>query len=298
MNNKKDIRYFLANLIIILLWASAFAGIRVGLEDFSPGQLVFLRLLFASLGLFLFVQIRRIKFPEWKDLPIIFLSGLLGFVFYHAGVSYGETSVSAGEASLLVSTTPIFTAILASGFFSERMGLLGWIGSIVGFIGVAIISIGTDGNFTFNIGALFILLASLSESVFFVFQIPLIKKYGVVAFTTYAIWAATLFSLVFLPGTFSAAANANIHSILSIMYLGFFPTIIPYLALAYVTSRFGASEATSSLYLTPTLAFVIAWIWLGEVPAWLTIIGGTITLLGVFLSSLSFPASSKGPQTD
>ncbi|MED1820719.1 EamA family transporter [Bacillus subtilis] len=53
-----------------------------------------------------------------------------------------------------------------------------------------------------------------------------------------------------------------------------------------ITSRTGASEATSSLYLTPVFTFLIAWIWFDEVPNFLAIIGGLITLSGVFISNI------------
>ncbi|OOR19364.1 hypothetical protein BW892_25515 [Bacillus cereus] len=49
-----------------------------------------------------------------------------------------------------------------------------------------------------------------------------------------------------------------------------------------------ASEATSSLYLTPVAACIIAWIWLGEVPTFVSIVGGVITILGVIITHLTF----------
>jgi drug/metabolite transporter (DMT)-like permease len=70
---------------------------------------------------------------------------------------------------------------------------------------------------------------------------------------------------------------------LSVVYLGVFPTVVAYLALGYAFARMPASNATSFLYLVPGLAFVVAWIWLGEVPTLLTVLGGVITLSGVVL---------------
>ena len=74
---------------------------------------------------------------------------------------------------------------------------------------------------------------------------------------------------------------------MGVIYLGVFPTVLPYIALAYIISRTGAAEATSSLYLTPVTACFIAWLWLGEVPTIVSIIGGGITILGVLIAHVS-----------
>ncbi len=92
--------------------------------------------------------------------------------------------------------------------------------------------------------------------------------------------------LIFSPGLGEAILNAPLNATLVTLYLGIFPTIIPYFTLAYVTSRTGAAEATSTLYLTSVFAFLIAWIWLGEVPHSSAITGGLITLAGVFISNI------------
>ncbi len=70
--------------------------------------------------------------------------------------------------------------------------------------------------------------------------------------------------LIFLPGVYQEILAAPLEVNLSVIYLGVFPTVLPYIALAYIISRAGASEATSSLYLTPITACFIAWIWLGR----------------------------------
>ncbi|WP_088072658.1 DMT family transporter [Gottfriedia luciferensis] len=281
MNKQWSFRVIAAFSLTIFLWASAFSGIKVGLESYTPEHLTLFRLLIGSITLFVIATVTKMPLPDRKDIPFILLLGFLGFTVYHTALNIGEKTVNAGEASLIVSMTPIFSALLAGWFLHERFGLSRWIGSIISFLGVALLSFGAGEHVQLNSGILFILLASFAESLYFVFQARYLKKYGFLAFTTYTIWAGTFFMLFFLPGLVTEMTKSSIESTLSIIYLGIFPTVIPYLALAYVTSRVGSSEATSSLYLTPVVAFILAWICIGEVPSPRSVIGGVITLSGV-----------------
>ncbi|MBG9452260.1 membrane protein [Cytobacillus firmus] len=272
-----------AHSSIIILWASAFPGIRAGLESYAPEHLALLRLLIGSAALGVLALVTKMRLPDIRDLPAIFTLGFLGFTVYHTALNIGEKTVSAGPASLIVSMTPIFSAALAALFLRERFGRVRWIGSAVSFAGAALISLGTGGGFEIQTGILFVLLASISESIYFVFQTKYFNKYGFLSFTSYTVWAGTAFMLVYIPGLGNEIFHASAESTLSVLYLGIFPTVIPYIALAFLASIGGASEAVSSLYLTPAMAFVIAWVWLGEVPAMLSIVGGMIALAGVVI---------------
>ena len=269
--------------VTIVIWASAFAAIRAGLQGYSPGHLALLRFLVGSALLVLYAAATRMPPPAWRDLPAVLLGGLLGFFGYHVGLAFGQVTVEAGSASLIISSVPVFTALLAVAFLGERLGPLGWVGTLVSFGGVAMISLGEGGSFGVDPGAAPILLAAVSESLFFVFQKPYLDRYGSLRFTTYAIWAGTLTMLVFAPGLVRAVAGAPLEATLSVVFLGVFPTVVAYLALGYAFARMPATNATSFLYLVPGLAFLVAWVWLGEVPTPLTVVGGAVALAGVVL---------------
>jgi drug/metabolite transporter (DMT)-like permease len=267
----------------VFLWASSYSAIRVGLNAFGPGQVALARLAVASLVLAVYALAVRMRLPERRDLPTVLLAGFLAFGVYHVVLNYGQLTVSAGAASILIGTAPIFTALWATAFLGERLRVWGWVGFAMGLFGATLVSAGEGGGFGLDPGALLVLLAAVCVSVYFVLQKPYLAKYGPLPFTTYAIWVGTVISLPFLPGLVAQVSAAPAGTLVSMLYLGVFPTALGYVTYAYAFSRMPASTAVSFLYLIPVMAYLIAWVWLGEVPAALSVVGGGVALSGVVI---------------
>ncbi|GCF10702.1 DMT family transporter [Dictyobacter arantiisoli] len=270
-------------VLTLVLWASAFAGIREGLQSYSPGALLLLRFSVAAVALIIYAVIIKLRLPDWRDIPAFLVLGFMGITVYQAGLTFGEQSVSAGTASFLVASVPCFTALFAFILLRERLKRWNWLGILISFLGVALISFSAGGGFSFTPGTLLVLIASLAESIYFIFQKRFLRKYSSFELTAYTMWAGTLFMFVFAPQLIQEFPRASLSATRAVVYMGIFPAAIANVTWAITLSRMPASIATSFLNFSPILSTLIAWIWLHEIPTPLTFVGGLVIIIGVLL---------------
>lgn len=278
-----DVRAYGAAILTMILWASAFPGIRASLPFYHPFHVALIRYGTASIVLAIYVLFTRMHLPAMRDLPRFALLGLAGIAYYNVALNGGEIRIPSAEASFLVAAAPIFMAIEAMFLLKERVRLWGWIGIAISCLGIIVITIRNSTGFRVDIWALLVLSAAIAQSLYSIGQKALLSRYSAFECTAYAIWLGTIFLLLFSPGLLTEIRSAPFAATGAAVYLGVFPGALGYVSWAYALSRLSGSTAGSFLYLVPLVAIGIAWLWLGEVPSWLVLWGGLLVLAGVIL---------------
>jgi len=286
----------LAVCAAVLIWSTTFAALVAALQHFDPRHLLFLRWTLTAALFVAFGALTRMRLPDRSDLPKIALAGLLGFGAYQLLLVNGQSGVSATMAGFLVNMSPLFTTVVAIGLGRERSRWTTWAGLALCTAGLLVMTLGRGGVGDFGPSAALVVLAAFSFAMYTVVAKPLLAKYSPLEVTTYSLVAGTVPFLAFAPGAFGALAAASPVGIATLAFLAVFPGGLAYVLWARAVKGFTPGLASRFLYVIPVLGVPIAWVWVGEVPHMLTVVGGLVTIVGVALSTLrTGPRVALGP---
>jgi drug/metabolite transporter (DMT)-like permease len=275
-----------AAAVTAFFWASAFVSIRSAGESYSPGALALGRLGTAALLLAGFALVRRVGFPARAAWRGILISGVLWFGGYMVFLNWGERLVDAGTAALIINIGPILIAVLGGLFLGERTPRSLWLGIAVSFAGTAVVglSVSGGGGNSSLLGVLLCVLAAITYAIGVVAQKPALKHGNALQITTWSVLVATVCLLPFSGVLVREAADAPVSATLNMIYLGVGPTAIAFTTWAYALARTTAGKLGATTYVVPALVVLMSWLFLDEVPGWLTLVGGALCLGGVALS--------------
>ena len=291
MGKKTRMHIFAA--LAVSLWALGYVMTRVAVRHFSVEAMSFLRYLIAALTLLTYAVLKKMRLPEWKDVPLFFVGGAIGFAVYVYAINAGSMVLTASAVSFIVSAAPICTALLARAFLKERMGLVDWASILFGFSGVGVITV-VNGGLTLTSGVLWIVLAMVLVSFYNIFQRRLLLRYSPLEITTYCIVAGALELSIFAGSAFPQLLAAPPQVLTAIIILGVFSAAAAYLLWAYALNlAIRTSDVTPYMFVTPILTTFLGFLLIGEAPHYTTYIGGAIVLASVLVITRRKPDGAK-----
>jgi drug/metabolite transporter (DMT)-like permease len=257
----------------------------------SPVTVVWLRFLIGIivLGLFAWKQ-NELGLPEGRDLFELLWLGFLGITIHQWLQSSGLVTSEASTTAWLVSSSPIFMALLGWLFLKEKISWHIIAGFILATIGVMFVV--SKGNIMSILrgklgtrGDILILISAPNWALFSVFSRPILKRLSAIKVTFYVLlfgWLLT--NIQFLWGQhWTEFNNLSSSGWWSIAFLGIFCSAIAYIFYNDGLQILSATKVGAFLYLEPFIATITAVAILAEsiVPA--TLLGGTLIILGVWL---------------
>ncbi|HEX6763001.1 MAG TPA: DMT family transporter [Gaiellaceae bacterium] len=295
-------RRFLPMLLLLsLIWGSSFMFIKVADRELDPATLILGRIALAALALALYVGLSlgaRSTLGElrahWRPLVVV---GLLNTAIPFWLLSWGETRIDSGLASIIQASVPIFTVLLAFAFFhDQRVTGSRLVGVVVGFVGVALLVGEQPGGKILGALAVVAMAACYAAGGLLIRARLAAVRPPVVALGTSAVAAVAV-----LP---AGVARAPGHvpgwgTIASVVVLGILGTAVAYILFFTIIAGAGAAYGSFVTYLVPPVALAYGAIFLGEgvggaaIGGLVLILGGVA--LGTGLSRRAARASSPSP---
>ena len=282
-----------AYIALGVVWGCSFIFIKLGLEFLTPFGVAFGRCALGAITLLIIVKIKKIKLPSdkstWQKLWILsmLLNVIPGILF-----AYAEVHVTSVLAGIINATTPLATLIvMLIAFREEKLKVEQIIGLIIGAIGVMVVLgiwQGVGENQLTGVIALLIAVTCYGISFPYTVRniIPLGLKPEAAATTQLVMAAITLLPFYLFDGI--SQDNYRPASLFAMLALGILGSGVAYIWNFSIIAAAGSSIASSVTYLTPVVAIIVGWVFLGEALSWYEPVGALLVIIGAATSQGRF----------
>ncbi|KAF0106695.1 MAG: DMT(drug/metabolite transporter) superfamily permease [Anaerolineaceae bacterium] len=278
-------------LFAVIAWGASFVATKIALRYLHPDAVVWLRFAMGVVILGAAVALRRqFRLPERKDWPYLALLGFLGITFHQWLQSTALVTAQATTTGWIVSTIPVFMALLGWLVLKERLRWLGWAGILLSTFGVLMVvtrgdlSLFVSGTFG-TAGDFLVLVSALNWAVFSVLSRRGLEKYPATLMMFYVMAFGWLFSsvLFFAAGRPVQPGPVPWDGWAGIAFLGIFCSGLAYIFWYDALQSLPVAQTGAFLYLEPMVTVIVAAIILGEELAPVTLLGGALILAGVWM---------------
>jgi len=286
---------FVDLVVLAAVWGASFLFMRLGAPDFGPIALVQLRLIIAAVFLLPILYIRvglNELGPDWQKLTLLgFLNSAIPFLL----LTYSTLFVTAGFSSVINATAPLWGALIAWLWLSEKLRPIGVAGVFLGFVGVAILagdkdSLAVPGS-TLAVGA------AVGGAFFYGIGANYAKRYTkhlnslsvATGSMLYPALLMTPFAIWYWP-----ESQPSVTAWVAIIAMGIASTGLAYILYFRLIANVGPARAITVAYLIPVFAVFWGALIIGEQVTPLMIVGCLIIFVGTALVTGMIPGKRYG----
>ena len=281
----------IAGVIAMVFWGMSFVWSTQVYQNLNPTATIFLRLVVATVFFTAILFTFRLNEKVKKEhLGLFALAAMFEPFLYFIFEGYGLKNTSPVIGSAIIAMIPLVTPIAARIFLKERLTPMNIVGFIVSFVGVIVLLLNKDLEFTASPkGILFLSGAVLVAVGYSIALIKLTKLYKPLTIT----WMQNIIGMLYfapmviIMERFQPSNFANVSGyIVPLVCLGVFCSAVAYALWAFTFSRLGASRANVYSNLIPVFTAIFSYLLAMEEMTLFKIIGIVVVVCGLVLSQL------------
>jgi drug/metabolite transporter (DMT)-like permease len=275
----------------VTIWGVSFIATKLALREIEPLQVIWIRFGIGVLVLGGVVAVRKeFRLPSADELRRFAILGFVGITFHQWLQVTGLKTAQASTTAWIVSTSPVFIAVLGWILLREQMdpgkslGMLLAAAGVLGVVSRGFPSVIAGGHFG-SAGDGLVLGSALTWAIFSVFSRKYLKAQSATLMLLFVMlfgWICTSV-LLFLSGRMLPDSALSGEAIAALLFLGVFCSGIAYIFWYDALRVLPASQVGSLLFFEPLITIVAAALMLDEAMSVGALIGGGMILGGVWL---------------
>ncbi len=292
MDNHKNVQGHLFALTANIMWGLMAPIGKSALQEFSAISVTTFRMIGAAAAFWLLSLFCKEEHVNHRDMLKIFFASLFALVFNQGVYIFGLSLTSPVDASIVTTTLPIVTMIVAAIYLKEPITNKKVLGIFVGAMGALILIISsqtTDNGGGNIIGDLLCLLAQISFSIYLTVFKGLSQRYSAITINK---WMFVYASICYIPFSYHDISTIQWNtistiSIIEVLYVVIGGSFIAYLCIMSAQKILRPTVVSMYNYMQPIVATIAAIIMGVGSFGWQKGIAIALVFLGVYIVTQS-----------
>jgi len=286
-------------VLLIALWGSTWAAIKVGVEAVPPFVFAFERAVAVSIVLIGLSLAMRHPFPQGRRVIVsAIVVGIFNTGSSWAIIFWSEQYVPSGLVSVFGASAPIWTALLAHFLIrGDRLSALKVLGLLLGLAGIGVLvgAPDTSGRPEALTASVLLAVMPVTWAIGSILQARELRRGSPLPLVAIGTTAGALFLLPFAAAQAGQAASWNVGAVLAFGYLVLFGSCVGLVLQMWLTRRLRPTTMTLAQVVIPAQALLIGALALGENITWRMVAGAALVVVAVALNAVAGGRSRSEP---